>query len=136
MQITTARLHAVLVKRSSNAFCSHQRRAARARQVLDYSLEDLRHYVRLALDGGACPYCAGPLTPLTFSCDHLTPVGRGGSFALANVEVCCSPCNRAKGPLTEEEFAQLLQLLATWPPVARTNVLARLRAGGKMVRGL
>lgn len=37
--------------------------------------------------------------------DHKTPVSRGGSCALENLQALCRTCNRKKGRKTMEEFA-------------------------------
>jgi hypothetical protein len=65
------------------------------------------------------------------SLDHKTPTGRGGKHALGNLCVCCPACQQRKGALSAEEFKALLALIASWPPRAGNDLLARLRAGGK-----
>jgi hypothetical protein len=40
----------------------------------------------------------------------------------------------AKGPFSHDEFNAPLDLLRTFDPLAKKNLLARLRAGGKIVR--
>jgi hypothetical protein len=63
--------------------------------------------------------------------DHRTPTSRVVDYRLGNVACCCTVCNEAKGLLTADEFSQLLALLRTWHPRAGSDVLARLRAGGR-----
>jgi hypothetical protein len=48
--------------------------------------------------------------------------------------VCCQRCNETKGPLTTAECYELLGRIWDWPEAARRNVLARLRAGGRLAR--
>jgi 5-methylcytosine-specific restriction endonuclease McrA len=83
---------------------------------------------------GPCPYCHGKITPATFSADHDRPVSRDGSWELWNVIGCCRRCNDVKGALTGEEFMALLALTTPWPSQVRQNLLARLRAGGRIMR--
>jgi 5-methylcytosine-specific restriction endonuclease McrA len=40
--------------------------------------------------------------------DHLTPTSRGGSKGASNWVVSCYQCNQDKGPLTEEEFREVM----------------------------
>jgi hypothetical protein len=89
--------------------------------------------VEQALDG-PCPYCRQRLTPANFSLDHAQPVSCGGAWGRWNLEVCCLRYNQTKGILSAEHFRGLLALLASWEPRVRQDVLARLRAGGKLIR--
>jgi len=45
-------------------------------------------------DGGRCRQC-GSTQELHF--DHVIPVSRGGANTVANIQLLCGPCNRAKG---------------------------------------
>ncbi len=47
-----------------------------------------------ARDGGRCRKC-GSTQQLHF--DHVIPVSRGGANTVANIQLLCGPCNRAKG---------------------------------------
>lgn len=121
------------MKRTYSIF-THQRKRARkseSEQHLDYDLEGLRIEVEANLPQG-CFYCLQPITEETFSCDHGHPVSRGGSFALANIYVCCRPCNEAKGNMTVEEFQTVYEALRRMPDQVRKDVIKRLRAGGKV----
>jgi hypothetical protein len=79
-------------------------------------------------------YCDQVLTPVTFALDHAQPTARSGQHGLDNLRVCCAPCNERKGLLTAGEYAELLALVRNWHPRARSDLLARLRAGGKWRR--
>lgn len=46
-----------------------------------------------ARDGGRCRQC-GSVQQLHF--DHVIPVSRGGANTVANIQLLCGPCNRAK----------------------------------------
>jgi 5-methylcytosine-specific restriction endonuclease McrA len=119
---------AAIRRRCRHALASHRRRAARDFQRLDYTLADLE---RLAAASPCCCYCGTPLPAGGFAFDHKTPTARAADHVLGNLAVCCIPCNTAKGLLTAEEFLQLLALLRTWHPRAGSDLLARLRAGGR-----
>jgi 5-methylcytosine-specific restriction endonuclease McrA len=113
----------------------HQRdRAKKVGAALDYDLAALRNHVREALKS-ACPYCGEAMRPTSFGLDHGTPTSRGGAHSRSNLVVCCKACNERKGALTEDEFRLLLMCLGALPDEARRDVLARLRAGGRRMRG-
>jgi hypothetical protein len=61
--------------------------------------------------------------------DHRTPVSRGGSFGVENLAITTAQSNQRKGSLIEAEFKELLSLLDNFEPVAKTDVLTRLRRG-------
>jgi 5-methylcytosine-specific restriction endonuclease McrA len=130
-----ATAHRLFMKRTSNAFHSHKKRAREAGVELDYTLDQLRDVVKEAL-GDVCQYCGGPLTVMNWETDHRLPTSRGGQHALANIVIVCDGCNLAKGPISHDEFDALLDLLRTFHPLAKKNLLARLRAGGKVVRAV
>lgn len=50
--------------------------------------------VVLARGGGCCAHCA---STAELQIDHIHPIARGGTSDLANLQVLCGPCNRAKG---------------------------------------
>lgn len=75
-----------------------------------------------------CRYCQVELTPKNFGLDHITPVSRGGSNDLDNLQQVCQSCNKAKGSLTNTEFSDLLALLNTWDDRGK-HTLARLKRG-------
>lgn len=61
-----------------------------------------------------CHFTGEHLTRDNVNYDHLTPVSRGGSFALANIAVVSPTTNRTKGEMTESEYKQLLVLIHQW----------------------
>lgn len=75
-----------------------------------------------------CFYCKVKLTPAKFQVDHATPLSLGGDHVISNWRLCCGPCNRAKGDMTEQEFQQLRELIATWPDGGK-GIIRRLRMG-------
>ncbi len=121
--------------RRTYAIYRHQTRRAREAGVgLDYDLTTMRQLIRRALLAGHCTHCGGPLGVHNFSIDHAVPCSRGGPHAWTNLTVCCDDCNTAKGILTEQEYVQLLVLIACWPFEVRANLLARLKAGAQKAR--
>jgi 5-methylcytosine-specific restriction endonuclease McrA len=101
------------------------------RQRLDYGLAEL---VNLARNAPACCYCGAPLTAGTLTFDHTTPTCRKADYSLANLVVCCVPCNEVKGLLSDGEYRRLRPLLRSFHPRSCTDVLARLRSGGRRYR--
>src|SRR5262249_3066990 len=97
---------------------------------LTFALHELRSLIAQEL-GLDCRYCGTKITAKTFSVDHAIPTGRGGSYSLGNLEVCCTICNQRKGVLTYQEFENLLLLISAWDPQPKRDVLSRLRAGGR-----
>ena len=62
------------------------------------------HIVRsivLERDGYACTYCGADKQ---LEGDHVVPLSRGGSNALANIATACRPCNLSKGSKTAKEW--------------------------------
>jgi 5-methylcytosine-specific restriction endonuclease McrA len=118
------------LRRRCRAALREQRRRSRTdhQPALGYTLADLE---RLARSQSCCSYCGVPLDAGTFAFDHRVPTSRGGRHAVWNLAVCCQVCNERKGCLTEGEYRQLLALLRTWHPKAGSDVLARLRSGGR-----
>ena len=131
----------LVTKRCRAVYQHHKQRAAREGQALDYTAADLVEIARPNTPGVVqrCSYCRSLLAAADVSFDHRTPTSRqGGAHALRNLALCCSVCNEAKGKLTETEFRSLLAMMNDWHPVARQDVLKRLRAGlaarGRMFR--
>ena len=76
--------------------------------------EEERDYLEREFDcqlGEACRYCLTELTFKTISCDHKTPISRGGNKDVYNLQFICLSCNMLKGNLTGEEFTELTAFL-------------------------
>jgi Protein of unknown function (DUF1376)/HNH endonuclease len=65
---------------------------------------DIRYAV-VARDGFVCTYCGNESGP--FDLDHKIPWSRGGEHSIDNLVVACASCNRSKGALTAEEWAEI-----------------------------
>ena len=59
-----------------------------------------------ARDGGRCRQC-GSTEELHF--DPVIPISRGGANTVANIQLLCGPCNRAKGAKLKLAPATLFQ---------------------------
>lgn len=51
-----------------------------------------------------CRYCRQPIDVYNCQLDHGTPLSRGGSPGLVNLDPTCAPCNDVKGKMTPEEM--------------------------------
>ncbi len=130
MQSTATQADALLI-RARRLLHDHRTRARKEGAALDYGLADVRH---LLAEHPLCDYCRMPLS-FAASLDHRTPVSRGGRHTLDNLAVCCSRCNSIKGMLTENEYREVLTLLALLHPAARADVERRMLAGGRRYSG-
>jgi len=60
--------------------------------------------IRVAIlkrDNYTCYYCG---TPQANTCDHLTPLDKGGTNDFSNLVAACANCNYSKGNRTEEQY--------------------------------
>src|SRR5581483_5501929 len=97
------RKHASFARRTHSVYRHQALRAKEHGATLNYTLAELRNVVRAELEH-PCPYCGDALTVQTFGLDHDRPVSRGGEWSVANLVVCCAPCNRAKGNMDRREY--------------------------------
>jgi 5-methylcytosine-specific restriction endonuclease McrA len=123
----------IFVRRTLSTYQTMKGKAAP--QDLPFSIHEWRLWV-LACLGQPCRYCQEKLRPKIFSADHANPVARGGSLALDNIHLICQGCNKAKGILSDAEFSQLVDLLKTWEPRIRGDVIGRLKVGQAQIRRL
>lgn len=80
----------------------HRRRALEAGAEGEFTAEELHD--RLLEQGGRCAYCGTSIVEGA-TVDHMAPLSREGSNAIANIALCCGPCNSGKGAQTLVEFA-------------------------------
>lgn len=76
--------------------------------------------------GTKCKYCNVELTFKNYVCDHIVPLSRGGLSTKSNLQIICKRCNTQKGPMLEEEYLQLLQLLDTFTEESRIYAKRKL----------
>lgn len=78
----------------------HQARWSAAREEavsLRFYREPIGWAMRKAVwerDEYRCKHCG---THIDLTCDHITPVSRGGETRLSNLQTLCRPCNSRKG---------------------------------------
>ena len=121
-----------LKKRIQTTYSNQKQRARKHGDTLSYTCAELGELVRCSLNS-VCPYCEHLSSDWTV--DHSMPTSRGGTHTLANLTICCRGCNESKGNMSREEFTSLLTLAKTFHPAARSSLLARLRAGGRLIYG-
>ena len=67
-----------------------------------------------------CVYCGQRRKSQNFEIDHMTPVKRGGSNDMDNLQGLCKPCNKRKWAITDREFrvryARLVPATPLTPP--------------------
>ncbi len=107
---------------------------------LPFSLEEFRADVLGVLGGkedGAveCRYCHRWFVLGEIAVDHATPLSRGGSAGLENLDYPCSQDNARKGSLTVAEYTALLAFLDTQHPLMRKDVLSRLEKANQLAAG-
>jgi hypothetical protein len=82
-----------------------------------------------------CRYCLRWFTLQEIAVDHGTPLSRGGSAGLDNLDYPCAADNKRKGSLTVAEYQELLAFLNTKHPLMRANVLSRLERADALAAG-
>ena len=55
-------------------------------------------------NGGHCAGCGAELPARYLEIDHVVPFSRGGRDVMGNYQLLCTPCNRAKGAQSQQEF--------------------------------
>ena len=53
-----------------------------------------------------CAICGKYLKFSKMTIDHITPLSRGGTNEISNLQAACSTCNKSKGDMTLDEFYQ------------------------------
>lgn len=119
----------LFLSRSSAGYSNMKKRLKR--KDLPFTLDKLRSAIREALNG-PCPYCNNAFGVKDFSLDHMIPVSREGSIGLSNLRVCCYPCNKLKGNMTDKEYLRFRTFMDTMPEVVRRSVFSRMKAGASM----
>jgi hypothetical protein len=82
--------------------------------------------------GQPCKFCGERIKISTMSPDHPMPIARGGDPW--TMECICISCQREKGELTAEEFAQFLADVRKYSPEAQADIHQRMRAGGAFAK--
>lgn len=70
-------------------------------------IETIDRFALVARDGSCC-YLCGRILDINkkreLSVDHVVPISRGGAHTMANLKICCQPCNSRKRDRTLEEY--------------------------------
>jgi 5-methylcytosine-specific restriction endonuclease McrA len=75
------------------------RRSRKASAIGSFTLEQVE--ALFVAQGGCCAYCQATEN---FSLDHKTPLSRGGSNSVENLQWLCVSCNSRKRTRTDEEY--------------------------------
>tara|TARA_R100000152_G_C6765861_1_gene190717 strand:+ start:587 stop:1021 length:435 start_codon:yes stop_codon:yes gene_type:complete len=81
--------------------------------------------------GKECTYCNKVLTYRNIVCDHIVPVVKGGPSIEENLQFICKTCNTRKGPLNEQDFSLLIDLVEDLPDELSEYVMRKLAKGGR-----
>ena len=97
-----------------------------------FNLDAYRHDILGVMGGkedGAieCRYCHRFYTIAEIAVDHAKPLSRGGSAGLDNLDYPCAADNDGKGGLEVDEYLDLLGYLEKVHPLARKDILSRLK---------
>jgi len=124
------RAYKKLSAKISNLKSSLKRRAVEYDVKFKIGLPELK---KMFLDvyGLQCKYCTKVLTYRNIACDHIVPLSKGGDSVADNLQLICKSCNMRKGPLDEEDFSLLLQLVIELPDELSEYVMRKLAKGGR-----
>lgn len=119
-----------LSSKMSSLKSSLKRRSEQYNVKFDITSADIRTLFYV-IYGKGCKYCTKQLTFRTIACDHIIPLSKGGPSTKKNLQLICRTCNTRKGPLQEEDFTLLIQLVDELPDELRTYVMKKLAKGGR-----
>jgi 5-methylcytosine-specific restriction endonuclease McrA len=98
--------------------------------LFNISGDDIRQLFYDSYNTG-CKYCGKPLTYKTIACDHIVPLSKKGKSIISNLQLICKTCNTRKGPLDEDDFVLLIELVATLPDELKAYIMRKLAKGGR-----
>jgi len=81
--------------------------------------------------GEGCRYCDRKLDYRNIVCDHIVPLVKKGPSTKENLQLICKTCNTRKGPLNEDDFIVLMQLVEGLPEELNKYVMRKLAKGGR-----
>ena len=81
--------------------------------------------------GTGCKYCDRTLDYRNIVCDHIIPLVKKGKSSKDNLQLICKTCNTRKGPLNEDDFIVLMQLVGELPEELNKYVMRKLAKGGR-----
>ena len=119
-----------LASKMSSLKSSLKRRSEQYEVKFDITSGDIRTLFYVTY-GKGCIYCNKQLTFRTIACDHIIPLSKGGPSTTKNLQLICKTCNTRKGPLNEEDFQLLIQLIGDLPEELSAYVMKKLAKGGR-----
>jgi len=99
------RKHGHAGSKEYSAQVSAKRRAMQRELGGSFTVAEIKEL--FALQEGRCIYCESELSQVGFHRDHMTPLVRGGSNEITNIQLLCPNCNRRKHDKTHEEFVAI-----------------------------
>ena len=114
-----------VMKKSSTLRSTLKRRSKEYEVVFKISLPEIRRLLLRAY-GSKCKYCRNILDVRNMVCDHMVPLSCGGPSTLPNVEMICRRCNTRKGPLTSEQYHEIVNWLNLQPEQVSSYILRKL----------
>lgn len=92
------------------------------------TVEELRELMYNSY-GQKCKYCHKILTIDTLVFDHISPISKGGTSNIDNIQIICKSSNGVKGSLDENNFKILLDWLESVPGELKKDISIRLARG-------
>ena len=91
-----------------------------------------------ARSNGRCAICGEHLQFNKMTIDHKTPLSKGGTNAMSNLQAACLSCNRSKCDMTPAEFFSKLILVAcnSKMQIAKYCIMKMLGLNTKEERGV
>ena len=124
------RAYKKLLRKISALKSSLKRRALESGTKFDIELNQLKQMF-LDIYGNDCKYCDKKLNYRNIACDHVIPLTKGGDSLVENLQLICRTCNTRKGPLDEQDFSLLVDLVMELPEELSTYVMRKLAKGGR-----
>ena len=119
-----------LSSKMSSLRSSLKRRSEKYEVEFNISAQEIRELF-YDVYGKGCAYCDKQLTFRTIACDHIIPLSKQGVTTKENLQLICRTCNTRKGPLDEQDFVVLIQLISELPEELSSYVMRKLAKGGR-----
>ena len=124
------RAYKKLLRKISTLKSTLKRRSKDNNILFDIDTPTLKKMI-MSVYGDKCKYCNKILTYRNTVCDHIIPVIKGGPSIEQNLQFICKTCNTRKGPLNENDFSLLINLVEELPEELSSYVMRKLAKGGR-----
>ena len=114
-----------LMKKSSSLRSTLKKRSKEYEVEFNISLGAIRELF-LSNYGSSCKYCIHVLTVTNMGCDHVVPLSCGGPSIVTNLEMICRRCNTRKGPLTANQYQDVVNWLNLQPEQVSSYIFRKL----------